>query len=51
MKGDNISTWFDQNEFIASQKARERLGWRARHGGIIETAKMVYQAWKAAQGR
>jgi nucleoside-diphosphate-sugar epimerase len=47
-KGDNISTWFDQNEFITSQKALERLGWRARHDGIIETAKTVYEAWKAA---
>ena len=49
MKGDNISTWFNQNEFITSQKARDRLGWRPRHDGIIETAKTVYQAWKAAQ--
>jgi nucleoside-diphosphate-sugar epimerase len=49
VKGDNISTWFNQNEFITSQKARERLGWRARHGGIIETAKPVYDAWRAAQ--
>jgi nucleoside-diphosphate-sugar epimerase len=48
-KGDNISTWFDQNEFITSQKARERLGWGARHGGILESAKAVYEAWKAAQ--
>ena len=49
MKGDNISTWFNQNEFITSQKARERLGWNARHDGIIETAKTVCEAWKAAQ--
>ena len=49
MKGDNISTWFNQNEFITSQKARERLGWSARHDGIIETAKTVCEAWKAAQ--
>jgi nucleoside-diphosphate-sugar epimerase len=48
-KGDNISTWFNQNEFITPQKARERLGWSARHDGIIETAKTVYEAWKAAQ--
>ncbi len=51
MKGDNISTWFNQNEFITSQKARERLGWSPRHDGIIEATKRVYQAWKAAQGR
>jgi nucleoside-diphosphate-sugar epimerase len=48
-KGDNISTWFDQNEFITSQKARERLGWRTRQKGIIESAKPVYKAWQAAQ--
>jgi nucleoside-diphosphate-sugar epimerase len=50
-KGDNISTWFNQNEFITSQKARERLGWSARHDGIIETAKPVYDSWRAAQGQ
>jgi nucleoside-diphosphate-sugar epimerase len=50
VKGDNISTWFNQNEFITSQKARERLGWRTRHDGIIETAKRVYRSWRAAQG-
>ena len=50
VKGDNISTWFNQNEFITSQKARDRLGWHTRHDGIIETAKSVYQSWQAAQG-
>jgi nucleoside-diphosphate-sugar epimerase len=49
-KGDNISTWFDQNEFITSQKARERLGWCARHDGIVESAGSVFAAWKAARG-
>jgi nucleoside-diphosphate-sugar epimerase len=49
MKGDNISTWFNQNEFISSRKARERLGWRAWHDGIIESAKPVYESWRAAQ--
>jgi nucleoside-diphosphate-sugar epimerase len=48
-KGDNVSTWFDQNEFITSQKARERLRWSPRHDGIIESAQSVYEAWKAAQ--
>jgi nucleoside-diphosphate-sugar epimerase len=48
VKGDNISTWFNQNEFITSQKARERLGWRTRHGGIIASAKPVYESWRAA---
>jgi hypothetical protein len=48
MKGDNISSWFNQNEFITSKKAQERLGWRARHAGVIESAPRVYQAWKIA---
>lgn len=48
-RGDNVSTWFDQNEFITSHKARERLGWRPRHPGILESAHTVYRAWKAAQ--
>jgi nucleoside-diphosphate-sugar epimerase len=48
-KGDNISTWFNQNEFITSQKARERLGWNPRHAGIIESARQVYRSWKTAQ--
>jgi nucleoside-diphosphate-sugar epimerase len=48
-KGDNISTWFNQNEFITPQKARERLGWIARQPGIIDSAKRVYKSWKAAQ--
>jgi nucleoside-diphosphate-sugar epimerase len=51
MKGDNISTWFNQNEFITPRKARERLGWSARHDGIIKSAKTVYKAWKAAQAQ
>jgi len=48
VKGDNISTWFNQNEFITSQKARERLGWITRHDGIIESARAVYDSWKTA---
>lgn len=47
-KGDNVSTWFDQNEFITAQKARERLGWSPRHEGVIESAPRIYQSWKAA---
>lgn len=49
MKGDNISTWFNQNEFISAKKAREKLGWQTRHGGVIETVDRVYASWKAAQ--
>jgi len=48
-KGDNISTWFNQNEFMTSQKARDRLGWRPRHAGIIECVKPVWASWAAAQ--
>lgn len=46
--GDNI-TRFSQNEFIASQKAREWLGWGPRHMGIMESARGVHEAWKAAR--
>jgi nucleoside-diphosphate-sugar epimerase len=47
-KGDNISTWFNQNEFITSKKARERLGWTARHLGVVESADTIYRSWQAA---
>ncbi len=47
-QGDNVSTWFDQNEFITSQKARDRLGWIPRHPGVIEGAAAAYRAWKAS---
>ena len=46
---DVTSTWFDQNEFIISQKARRLLGWFPRHAGILDDAETVYAAWKAAQ--
>ena len=48
-KGDNLSTWFDQNAFSSSQKARERLGWSAQHQGVIASAKSLFDAWKAAR--
>ena len=48
-KGDNISMWFDQNAFSSSQKARKRLGWSSRHDGVIDSAKGLFAAWKAAQ--
>jgi nucleoside-diphosphate-sugar epimerase len=48
-KGDNISTWFNQNEFISAKKAQKKLGWRTRRGGVIETAAAVHASWKAAQ--
>jgi nucleoside-diphosphate-sugar epimerase len=49
-KGDNISTWFNQNEFLTSRKVEARLGWSPRHAGIIESAKRVYKSWKSVQG-
>jgi nucleoside-diphosphate-sugar epimerase len=49
VKGDNISAWFNQNEFVTARKARERLGWAVCHSGILESAEPVYQSWKAAQ--
>jgi len=48
-QGDNISTWFNQNEFITSDKAHRVLGWSPRHPGVIESAPSAYAAWKAAQ--
>jgi hypothetical protein len=48
-KGDNISTWFNQNEFITSQKAHDRIGWRPRRDGVIKSADQVYASWKATQ--
>jgi nucleoside-diphosphate-sugar epimerase len=48
-KGDNISTWFNQNEFISAKKAREKLGWQARHRGIIADANTAHASWKATQ--
>lgn len=50
IKGDNISMWFDQDAYSSSRKARERLGWRSRHDGVLESADRLFRAWKAAQG-
>ena len=47
--GDNISTWFDQNEFISSSKAREKLGWTPRHAGVVACAPDIYRSWCAAE--
>ena len=46
-KGDNISTWFDQNEFINSRKANRILGWQPRHPGVITCAPQIYKSWRA----
>ena len=45
---DVTSTWFDQNEFITSQKARYLLGWVPRHLGVIDEIETYYASWKAA---
>lgn len=45
---DVTSVWFDQNEFITSQKARRLLGWTPRHLGVIDEIETYYGAWKAA---
>lgn len=46
---DVTSTWFDQNEFITSQKAYRLLGWMPRHTGILDEIETYYVAWKTAQ--
>ena len=46
---DVTSVWFDQNEFITSQKARYLLGWTPRHIGVIDEIETYYSSWKAAQ--
>jgi nucleoside-diphosphate-sugar epimerase len=48
-KGDNASTWFNQNEFITSDKARRVLGWIPRHRGVLEGIPAAYAGWKAGQ--
>ena len=46
---DVTSTWFDQNEFITSGKARYLLGWMPRHLGVIDEIETYYASWKAAR--
>lgn len=46
---DVTSTWFDQNEFITSQKARQKLGWTPQHLGVIDEIETYYAAWKATR--
>ena len=45
---DVTSIWFDQNEFITSQKARYLMGWIPCHLGVIDEIETYYAAWKAA---
>ena len=48
-KDDKTSVWFNQNEFITSQKACSQLGWMPRHLGVIDNVDVHYMAWKTAQ--
>lgn len=47
-EADLSSTWFDQNEFITSAKARRILGWVPQHTGVIDTIGAFYASWQAA---
>jgi nucleoside-diphosphate-sugar epimerase len=47
-KGHNASTWFDQDEFMTSEKARRILGWVPRRPGVLDALPAAYAAWKAA---
>lgn len=47
-EADLSSTWFDQNEFITSAKARRVLGWVPHHTGVIDTIGEFYASWRAA---
>jgi nucleoside-diphosphate-sugar epimerase len=46
---DPFGTWFDQNEFITSAKARRVLGWIPRHSGVLENMPAAYEAWRVTQ--
>ena len=48
-KDDVTSTWFNQNEFITSRKARRLLNWEPHHLGVIDEIEIYYAAWKIAQ--
>jgi nucleoside-diphosphate-sugar epimerase len=48
-QSDLASTWFDQNEFITSAKARRVLGWVPHYTGVIDTISAFYASWSAAQ--
>jgi nucleoside-diphosphate-sugar epimerase len=49
LKGHNASTWFDQDEFITSEKARRILNWVPRRPGVLDALPAAYAAWRAAQ--
>jgi nucleoside-diphosphate-sugar epimerase len=48
---DLSCTWFDQNEFITSAKARRLLGWVPNHTGVIDTIGAFYASWGAANAK
>ena len=50
-EADLSCTWFDQNEFITSAKARRILGWVPNHTGVIDTISAFYGSWSAANAK
>jgi nucleoside-diphosphate-sugar epimerase len=48
---DLSCTWFDQNEFITSAKARRVLGWVPNHTGVIDTIAAFHASWRAANAK
>ena len=49
LEGHNASTWFDQDEFMTSEKARRILGWVPRRPGVLDALPAAFAAWKAAR--
>jgi nucleoside-diphosphate-sugar epimerase len=49
LKGHNASTWFDQDEFMTSEKARRILNWVPRRPGVLDALPAAHAAWKAAR--
>jgi pimeloyl-ACP methyl ester carboxylesterase len=48
---DLSCTWFDQNEFITSAKARRVLDWVPNHTGVIDTIAAFHASWRAANAK
>jgi nucleoside-diphosphate-sugar epimerase len=44
---DPTGSWFDQNEFITSAKARRLLGWTPRHTGVVDRVIQARDGWRA----
>jgi nucleoside-diphosphate-sugar epimerase len=49
LKGENLSTWFDQNELLNAERTRTRLGWKPRHTAVLAGIPAAYASWKAAK--